>query len=603
MRQTFDIKGGPQDGRAHLPLLRKELTAMGLDGFYVPHDDEYQNEYLPDANERLAWVSGFTGSFGNAFVFTDKAVIFADGRYTLQAADQTAPELWERQGIPSPGAFGWLAKQKLSGKTVGYDPRLISPNEVTELKAAAAKSGATLVAVEQNPIDKAWEGRPPQPTAPVDPYNVKYAGKAHDEKRAEIGEALAEAGVDAAVLTSPASIAWAFNIRGGDVFCTPLPLGRAILFKDGTADLFLDEVKVSPKLRKHLGNTVTLRPLSEVEQGLGELAGKTVSLDPDVASSWFFDTVEAAGGKVVRQRDPVALPRACKNEAEIKGTTAAHIRDGVALTRFLHWLDTEAQSGDKTEIDATIKLESLRDDVDGLKDLSFPSISGAVEHGALPHYRVSEASDRKLVRGSLFLIDSGGQYPDGTTDVTRTVPIGEPTDQMRRHYTLVLKGHIALATVRFPPGTTGTHLDILARHALWQAGLDYQHGTGHGVGVYLGVHEGPHRIAKPWNAVPLASGMIVSNEPGYYREGEYGIRIENLQYVTPAAPIEGGEIDMLGFECLTMAPLARDLIDVKLLSKDERKYVNDYHRSVWKALNRKLPDDVKAWLKAATARI
>ena len=603
MRQTFDIKGGPQDGRAHLPLLRKELTAMGLDGFYVPHDDEYQNEYLPDANERLAWVSGFTGSFGNAFVFTDKAVIFADGRYTIQAADQTAPELWERQGIPNPGAFGWLAKQKLSGKTVGYDPRLISPNEVTELKAAAAKSGATLVAVEENPIDKAWEGRPPQPTAPVDPYNVKYAGKAHDEKRAEIGEALAEAGVDAAVLTSPASIAWAFNIRGGDVFCTPLPLGRAILFKDGTADLFLDEVKVSPKLRKHLGNTVTLRPLSEVEQGLGELAGKTVSLDPDVASSWFFDTVEAAGGKIVRQRDPVALPRACKNEAEIKGTTAAHIRDGVALTRFLHWLDTEAQSGDKTEIDATIKLESLRDDVDGLKDLSFPSISGAVEHGALPHYRVSEASDRKLVRGSLFLIDSGGQYPDGTTDVTRTVPIGEPTDQMRRHYTLVLKGHIALATVRFPPGTTGTHLDILARHALWQAGLDYQHGTGHGVGVYLGVHEGPHRIAKPWNAVPLAPGMIVSNEPGYYREGEYGIRIENLQYVTPAAPIEGGEIDMLGFECLTMAPLARDLIDVKMLSKDERKYVNDYHRSVWKALNRKLPDDVKAWLKAATARI
>jgi Xaa-Pro aminopeptidase len=603
MRQTFDIKGGPQDGRAHLPLLRKELTAMGLDGFYVPHDDEYQNEYLPDANERLAWVSGFTGSFGNAFVFTDKAVIFADGRYTIQAADQTAPELWERQGIPSPGAFGWLAKQKLSGKTVGYDPRLISPNEVTELKAAAAKSGATLVAVEENPIDKAWEGRPPQPTAPVDPYNVKYAGKAHDEKRAEIGEALAEAGVDAAVLTSPASIAWAFNIRGGDVFCTPLPLGRAILFKDGTADLFLDEVKVSPKLRKHLGNTVTLRPLSEVERGLGELAGKTVSLDPDVASSWFFDTVEAAGGKIVRQRDPVALPRACKNEAEIKGTTAAHIRDGVALTRFLHWLDTEAQSGDVTEIDATIKLESLRDDVDGLKDLSFPSISGAVEHGALPHYRVSEASDRKLVRGSLFLIDSGGQYPDGTTDVTRTVPIGEPTDQMRRHYTLVLKGHIALATVRFPPGTTGTHLDILARHALWQAGLDYQHGTGHGVGVYLGVHEGPHRIAKPWNAVPLAPGMIVSNEPGYYREGEYGIRIENLQYVTPAAPIEGGEIDMLGFECLTMAPLARDLIDVKMLSKDERKYVNDYHRSVWKALSRKLPDDVKAWLKAATARI
>jgi len=299
----------------------------------------------------------------------------------------------------------------------------------------------------------------------------------------------------------------------------------------------------------------------------------------------------------------VALPRACKNEAEIKGTTAAHIRDGVALTRFLHWLDTEGQSGKVTEIEAAIRLENFRDEYDSLQDLSFPSISGAVEHGALPHYTVSEASNRTLELGSLYLIDSGGQYPDGTTDVTRTVPIGEPTADMIRHYTLVLKGHIALAIVRFPEGTTGTHLDVLARHALWQAGLDYQHGTGHGVGVYLGVHEGPHRIAKAWNAVPLMPGMIVSNEPGYYREGQYGIRIENLQYITPPAPIEGGEIDMLGFECLTFAPLARDLIDVKLLTKEERKYVNDYHKLVWKRLNRKLPDDAKAWLKEATKRI
>ena len=603
MRQTFDIKGGPQNGRAHLPLLRKELSAMGLDGMYVPHDDEYQNEYLPDANERLAWVSGFTGSFGSAFVFLDKAVIFADGRYTLQAADQTDPDLWGREGIPDPGAFGWLAKQKLAGKKIGYDPRLMSPNDVDTLQAAAAKAGAALVSLEENPIDKAWANRPPQPTAEVVPYNVKFAGVAHDEKRAEIGRALDEAGVDAAVLTSPASLAWAFNIRGGDVSCTPLPLGRAILFSDGSADLFLDEVKVSPKLRKHLGNTVTLRPLSEVEAALGELGGRTVSLDPDLASAWFFDKVAAAGGKIVRQRDPVALPRACKNAAEIKGTTAAHIRDGVALTKFLHWLDTEAQNGKVTEIEAAIRLENFREEADGLADLSFPSISGAVEHGALPHYRVSTASDRTLDRGSLYLIDSGGQYPDGTTDVTRTVPIGTPTADMIRHYTLVLKGHIALATVRFPAGTTGTHLDVLARHALWQAGLDYQHGTGHGVGVYLGVHEGPHRIAKPWNAVPLAPGMIVSNEPGFYREGQYGIRIENLQYVTPPAPIEGGEIDMLGFECLTYAPLHRDLIDVKLLTKDERKYVNDYHKRVWRLLNRKLPDDVKAWLKEATVRI
>ncbi len=603
MRQTFDIKGGPQDGRAHLPLLRKALENMGLDGFYVPHDDEYQNEYLPDANERLAWVSGFTGSFGSAFVFADKAVIFADGRYTIQAADQTDPELWDREAIPEPGAFGWLAKQDLSGKTVGYDPRLMSPNDVALLQAAAKRSGAALVAVDENPIDTAWTDRPPQPMAEVVPYHVKYAGVAHDEKRADIGKALEEDGVDAAVLTSPSSLAWAFNIRGGDVMCTPLPLGRAILHKDGTADLFLDEAKVSPKLRKHLGNTVTVRPLSDIDEGLGELSGKTVSLDPDLASAWFFDTVEAAGGTIVRQRDPVALPRACKNDAEIKGTTAAHIRDGVALTRFLHWLDTEGQSGKVTEIEAAIRLENFRDEYDSLQDLSFPSISGAVEHGALPHYTVSEASNRTLESGSLYLIDSGGQYPDGTTDVTRTVPIGEPTADMIRHYTLVLKGHIALAIVRFPEGTTGTHLDVLARHALWQAGLDYQHGTGHGVGVYLGVHEGPHRIAKAWNAVPLMPGMIVSNEPGYYREGQYGIRIENLQYITPPAPIEGGEIDMLGFECLTFAPLARDLVDVKLLTKEERKYVNDYHQLVWKRLNRKLPDDAKAWLKEATKRI
>ena len=421
----------------------------------------------------------------------------------------------------------------------------------------------------------------------------------HAEKRARIGDALKADKADAAVITSPASIAWAFNIRGGDVSCTPLPLGRAILRADGSADLFIDEAKVSDDLRTHLGNGVTVRPLSQLESALGDMSGKTVSVDPDIASAWFFDTLEAAGAKVLRQRDPVALPKACKNAAELAGTTAAHARDGVALTRFLHWLDTEAQSGKVTEIDAVMKLETFREELNGLHDLSFPTISGAGPHGALPHYRVSTASNRVLERGSLFLVDSGGQYLDGTTDVTRTVPIGEASDEMRRHYTLVLKGHIALAAVRFPHGTTGTHLDVLARHALWQAGLDYQHGTGHGVGVYLGVHEGPHRIAKPWNAVPLAPGMIVSNEPGYYREGQYGIRIENLQYVTPPAAIPGGEIAMLGFECLTFAPLSRDLIVTDMLSGDERAWVDAYHARVWDLLSGQLEGDVKSWLKAA----
>ena len=572
---------------------------MKLDGLYVPHDDEYQNEYLPDANERLAWVSGFTGSFGNAFIFTDRAVLFADGRYTIQAADQTDPDLFEIQGTPEPGAFGWLKMQDMTGKTIGYDPKLVSPNEVTLLRQAAASAGANLVAVAENPIDRAWTDRPDQPLEPVVAHAVAYAGREHAEKRAQIGQSLKADKADAAVITSPASIAWAFNIRGGDVSCTPLPLGRAILRADGSADLFIDEAKVSDALRTHLGNGVTVRPLSQLESALDDLTGKTVSVDPDTASAWFFDTLETAGAKVLRQRDPVALPKACKNAAEIAGSTAAHARDGVALTRFLHWLDTEAQSGKVTEIDAVMQLEAFREELNAMNDMSFPTISGAGPHGALPHYRVSTASNRVLELGSLFLVDSGGQYLDGTTDVTRTVPIGEASDDMRRHYTLVLKGHIALAAVRFPHGTTGTHLDVLARHALWQAGLDYQHGTGHGVGAYLGVHEGPQRIAKPWNAVPLAPGMILSNEPGYYREGEYGIRIENLQYVTPPAAILGGEIDMLGFECLTFAPLSRDLIATDMLSETERAWVDDYHARVWGLISGQLESDVKAWLKAA----
>lgn len=572
---------------------------MKLDGLYVPHDDEYQNEYLPDANERLAWVSGFTGSFGNAFIFTDRAVLFADGRYTIQAADQTDPDLFEIQGTPEPGAFGWLKMQDMTGKTIGYDPKLVSPNEVTLLKQAAASAGAKLVAVAENPIDRAWTDRPDQPLAPVVAHAVEYAGMEHSEKRAQIGQSLKADKADAAVITSPASIAWAFNIRGGDVSCTPLPLGRAILRADGSADLFIDEAKVGDALRTHLGNGVTVRPLSQLESALDDLTGKTVSVDPDTASAWFFDTLETAGAKILRQRDPVALPKACKNAAEIAGSTAAHARDGVALTRFLHWLDTEAQSGTVTEIDAVMQLEAFREELNAMNDMSFPTISGAGPHGALPHYRVSTASNRVLELGSLFLVDSGGQYLDGTTDVTRTVPIGEASDDMRRHYTLVLKGHIALAAVRFPHGTTGTHLDVLARHALWQAGLDYQHGTGHGVGAYLGVHEGPQRIAKPWNAVPLSPGMILSNEPGYYREGEYGIRIENLQYVTAPAAIAGGEIDMLGFECLTFAPLSRDLIVTDMLSETERAWVDDYHARVWSLISGRLESDVKAWLKAA----
>lgn len=597
MRQNFDVKGGPQLGRTNLPLLRAAMKAQGLDGFYIPHEDEYQNEYLPACNDRLTWATGFTGSAGAAMVFQDVAAIFADGRYTLQVRDQTDPDLIEVHGLPEPGPFGWLAKQNLSGKTVGYDPKLMTPNDLATLEASAKKAGAALISVESNPIDAAWQDRPAEPTSEVVPHALEHAGVDASEKRASIAAALKEDGADAAVITSPASIAWAFNIRGGDVACSPLPLSRAILKSDGSADLFLDPRKSTDKLREHLGNQVRLRPMEELEPALAELSSATVSLDPALASAWFFRELESAGANILRQRDPVLLPKACKNETEIAGTEAAHIRDGAALTRFLHWLATDAQSGEITEIDAALKLESFREDLGDLNDLSFETISGAGPHGALPHYRVSSASNLKLERGTLYLVDSGGQYLDGTTDVTRTVPIGEPSADMKRHYTLVLKGHISLATVRFPEGTTGTHLDTLARHALWQAGLDYDHGTGHGVGVYLGVHEGPQRIAKPWNSVALQPGMIVSNEPGYYREGQYGIRIENLQYVTPAAQIEGGERAMLGFANLTWAPLSPDLIDLSLLTKDEHQWVNDYHAEVFKKIGPLVDGAVADWLK------
>ncbi|MEO0450275.1 MAG: aminopeptidase P family protein [Pseudomonadota bacterium] len=599
MKQNFDVKGGPQIGRDNLPKLRSAMEAQGLDGFYVPHEDEYQNEYLPDANERLAWMSGFTGSFGSALVLKDRAAIFIDGRYTIQAADQTEHALFERVSVPDPGPFGWLAQQDLPGAVLGYDPKLMTPNDVGLFQTAASKAGASIHPVSENPIDIAWTDRPPQPLERVLPHNLEFSGESSEVKRTRIGAHLAENGADAAIITSPASIAWLFNIRGGDVACSPLPLARAVLRKDGSATLYMDPRKESPDLRAHLGNQVTIVPLEELSTSLAELRDQTVSLDPALASSWFFQELTATGASILAEQDPVLLPKACKNATELSGTAEAHRRDGAAVTRFLHWLDTEAQSGAYTEIDAALKLLDFRAVDQSIQDMSFETISGAGPNGALPHYRVSSASNLSLSPGTLYLVDSGGQYPDGTTDITRTVAIGTPSDDMKRHYTLVLKGHIAMDRVRFPDGTTGTHLDTLARHALWQAGLDYDHGTGHGVGVYLGVHEGPQRIAKAWNATPLMPGMIVSNEPGFYREGAYGIRIENLQYVTPAEEIEGGDRPMLGFECLTFAPLARDLIELNLLTSEERDWVDDYHQRVLSELNGLIDGDAEAWLQAA----
>ncbi len=600
MFQNYDDPGGPALGRKHLPRLRKALKTQGLDGFIVPHEDEWQNEYVPPAYDRLAWATGFTGSAGAAIVFQDEAAIFTDGRYTLQVRAQVDGDLYQYRDLVDGGPAQYLRERAKRGARIGYDPKLHSPDSLDRLRAAADAAGAHLVALERNPIDAIWDDRPAIPAARVAPHSETYAGESAASKRHRLGEALGKEGAEATVITSPASLAWLFNIRGGDVARTPLPLGEAILRADGTADLFLADEKITPELRAWLGNEVAVKRSEELDGALKALSGKKVRLDPSSASAWYFEQLREAGAEVVRGQDPVVLPRACKNAAEIEGSRKAHKRDGAAISRFLHWLSTEAQSGKVQEIEACQKLESIRAATGALKDLSFDSISGAGPNGAIVHYRVTKKTNRKLARGSLFLIDSGGQYLDGTTDITRTVAIGRASPEMKDRFTRVLKGHIALSRVRFPKGTTGHQLDALARLSLWEAGLDYDHGTGHGVGVYLGVHEGPHRIAKLVNTQPLEPGMIVSNEPGYYKTGAYGIRIENLQVVTPAADIEGGERPMLGFETLTLAPIARELIVKKLLSKEELAWVDAYHARVWAEIGPQLDGEAKTWLESAT---
>ena len=600
MRQSFDEHTDPSFGKAHLPLIRKAMADQGLDGFLVPHEDEHQNEYLPEANDRLAWATGFTGSAGAAVILKDKAAVFVDGRYTLQVRDQVDQSLFEVRDLVEGGVPAYLETATGKGQTIGFDPRLHSPDALDKLRTAAAKAGARLKAVAANPLDQAWGAqRPAQPQAPVVPHPMDYAGEDSASKRARVGKDIAEAGADAAVITAPASIAWLFNIRGGDVIRSPLPLGQAVLDADGTARLFLDPAKVTPELPAWLGNQVRLESPEALPGALAELKGKRVLVDPAQSSAWYSDTLGEAEAGVVRGLDPCTLPRACKNAVEIEGTRRAHVRDGAALTTFLHWLAHEAQTSLPDEAEIVAKLEGLREATGALKDLSFDTIAGAGANGAIVHYHPVRRLIRRTEPGSLLLVDSGAQYLDGTTDVTRTVAIGEPTAEMRERYTLVLQGHLALGRVRFPAGTTGSSLDALARAPLWAAGLDYDHGTGHGVGSYLGVHEGPQRIAKAPNAVALKAGMIVSNEPGFYKTGAYGIRIENLQYVTAPAEIDGGERPMLGFEVLTLAPYERRLINELMLSDIEREQINAYHARVLAEIGPLVEPEVAAWLEAA----
>ena len=602
---------GPQlSATERLSRLRAELERQGVQGFVVPRGDEHQGEYVPANAERLAWLTGFTGSAGMAIVLTGRAAVFSDGRYTLQLNNQVPGDLFDRRHITEEPIGEWLAEHLKKGERLGFDPRLHAPLQARQLKAWAEAAGAELVALEENPLDAVWEGRPPAPLSPAVPHSLDYAGEASEEKRARLADDMKKKGLAAAVLTLPESIAWLLNLRGGDVPHTPFTLSYAILKADGSLDWFVDQRKVTPALKRALGNSVTISPpesLGEALTALGAGGGKVLA-DPSSAGVWVFDRLEEGGATLERAQDPCLLPKATKNAIEVEGARAAHRRDGPAVASLLAWLDREALArhaagNPVTEMEVSDRLFGLRRKLPTFRDLSFAAITGAGPNGAIMHYRVTEESSRALGPGELFLLDSGGQFPDGTTDITRTVAIGEPSDEMQRRYTLVLKGHLALSLLRFPKGTTGSQIDALARQPLWQAGLDFDHGTGHGVGSYLSVHEGPQRISKLPNSVALKPGMILSNEPGYYKPGAYGIRIENLVTVTEAQPLEGQDREMLCFETLTLCPYDRRLIVTGMLSEEERSWVDSYHASVFKTLSPQMPEEDQAWLKEMTASL
>ncbi|MCD2317378.1 aminopeptidase P family protein [Sphingomonas sp. IC-11] len=585
---------------ARLAALRDQLSRQQLDGFVVPLTDEHMSEYVGAYAQRLAWLTGFQGSAGTAVVLPAEAAIFTDGRYTLQVREQVSGDDWQFVGVPETSVSTWLAGHAKQGARIGYDPWLHTRAWVDEAGKALAAINATLVAVDTNPVDAVWPDQPARSDAQLSVHDDANAGRSSAEKRAAVADWLAEQQADAVVLASLESIAWLLNVRGGDVSRTPVALAYAVVNADGTADLYVSPEKMTDAVAQHLGNAVRVHDRHAFGAALGRFAGKRVAVDPALSVAAIPLAIEAGGGEVVAMRDPTVIPRATKNAVERAGHRAASIRDGAALSRFLRWISIEAPKGGQTELSAAAKLEEFRRETGVLKDLSFDAISATGPHGAIPHYHVTEESSLPIEPGQLYLIDSGGQYVDGTTDVTRVVPIGTPTAEMRDRFTRVLKGHIALATAVFPHGTTGAQLDALARLPLWQAGLDFAHGTGHGVGSYLSVHEGPARIAKPsypgsGPSEPLLPGMILSNEPGYYKAGEYGIRIENLLLVEER-DIAGGESTMLAFETLTLAPIDRDLIDPALMTPAELGWLNDYHARVAETLAPVLEGDDRVWL-------
>jgi Xaa-Pro aminopeptidase len=608
MFQTFDDESDPSLGAGRVAALSDWLEARELDGFVVPRADEHQGEYVAPRSERLKWLTGFSGSAGVAIVLRTRAVLFVDGRYTLQAKQQIDPAVFAIDSLIANPPAEWLKANAGSGMRIGLDPWLHTIAEVKALRSAAARAGAEIVTLDENPIDALWQDQPAAPVNPVTIQPLAFAGELAKDKLARTAEAIAAADATHAVLTDPSSLAWTFNIRGNDVPHTPLALGFAVLAADGSHAVYLDERKLDIECKAYLTQLSTIRAPEDLEADLVALAegGARVMLDPVLAAERLRMLVAAHDGTVVEAPDPARIPRATKNAAELAGSRAAHRRDGAAMVRMLAWLDRQ-EPGSLDEIAAVERLEAFRRQAGDeaqmpLRDVSFATIAGAGPNGAIMHYRVSRATSRVLREGELFLVDSGGQYQDGTTDITRTVPVGTPTQEMRERYTLVLKGMIRISMLRFPAGTRGCDIDAVARTALWAHGLDYAHGTGHGVGAYLSVHEGPQRIARTGTQALLA-GMILSNEPGYYKEGHYGIRLENLIVVNPEAAIAGGDIAMHGFETLTLAPFDRRMIEPDLLTPDERRWLDAYHARVLAEIGPMVDGEALAWLETATAAL
>ncbi|WP_408904321.1 M24 family metallopeptidase [Neoroseomonas soli] len=582
-----------------LAALRARLAEAGVQGFIVPRADEHLGEYVPPSGERLAWLTGFTGSAGMAIVLPDRAAVFTDGRYTLQVRAQTDGSLWECRHVTEEPPAEWL-KAHAQDLAIGYDPWLHAASAIERLTVP----GLHFVPLTANPLDAVWADRPAAPMAEAVPHPIEFAGKPSAEKRAEAAATLRDAQEEAAVLADAHSLAWLLNIRGGDLAHTPLALGFALLHADARVDLFMDPRKVPAETRVHLGNDVVVRPRSELPQALDALRGRRVRIDAEATPAWFTHWLREAGAEISAGEDPCRMPRACKNAVERDGARAAHRRDAAAMARFLAWFAAEAPKGGLTEMSAAAQLLAFRQDGERFRGESFPAISGAGEHGAIVHYRAMPETDRRIAPDEVYLIDSGGQYLDGTTDITRTLWTGPGAAPaaVKERVTRVLKGHIALATARFPTGVAGPHLDALARRALWDEGLDYDHGTGHGVGSFLSVHEGPVAFSRTARVVPLREGMILSDEPGFYATGEYGIRLENLLLVVPAE-LPAATKPFLQFETLTLAPFECALIEPALLTTAEREWLNAYHARVLAEVAPLVDEVTLDWLRGACAAV